>query len=61
MSSPAKRGKVPSLITVNIAASEAAEQERQRQDGCAGLQAAELLALPLAAICRLMELQRSPP
>lgn len=43
----AKWRKVPSLITVNIALSMALEQERQRQDGCAGLKAACSPSTPL--------------
>lgn len=55
----AKRRKVPSLITVNIALSMAVEQERQRQDGCAGLKAACFSLCPSASIFRLMELANS--
>lgn len=36
----AKCREVPSLISGNTAVSVAAEQERQRQDGCAGLESA---------------------
>lgn len=55
----AKWRKVPSLITVNIALSMAVEQERQRQDGCAGLKAACFSLCPCASIFRLMELTKS--
>lgn len=55
----AKWRKVPSLITVNIALSMAVEQERQRQDGCAGLKAACFSLCPSASIFRLMELANS--
>lgn len=44
----AKWREVPSLISGNTAVSEAVEQERQRQDGCAGLEAASI-SLSLAA------------
>lgn len=56
---PAKWRKVPSLITVNIALSMAVEQERQRQDGCAGLKAACFSLCPSASIFRLIELTNS--
>lgn len=46
---------MPSLITVNIALSMAVEQERQRQDGCAGLRAACFSLCPSASIFRLIE------
>lgn len=55
----AKWRKVPSLITVNIALSMAVEQERQRQDGCAGLKAACFSLCPSASIFRLIELANS--
>lgn len=55
----AKKRKVPSLITVNTALSVAVEQERQRQDGCAGLKAACFSLCPSASIFRLMELTSS--
>lgn len=55
----AKWREVPSLITVNIAASVAAEQERQKQDGCAGLKAARFSLCPSASIFRLMKLTGS--
>lgn len=55
----AKWRKVPSLITVNIALSMAVEQERQRQDGCAGLKAACFSLCPSASIFRLIELTNS--
>lgn len=50
---------MPSLITVNIALSMAVEQERQRQDGCAGLKAACFSLCPSASIFRLIELANS--
>lgn len=50
---------MPSLITVNIAVSVAAEQERQRQDGCAGLKAACSSISPSASIFGLMALSGS--
>lgn len=55
----AKWREVPSLITVNIAESVAAEQERQRQDGCAGLEAACSSMSPSASVSGLMELSSS--
>lgn len=55
----AKWREVPSLITVNTALSVAVEQERQRQDGCAGLKAACFSLCPSASIFRLMELTSS--
>lgn len=55
----AKWREVPSLITVNIAVSVAAEQERQRQDGCAGPEAACSSVSPSAAIFGLMALSSS--
>lgn len=57
----AKWRKVPSLITVNIALSVAVEQERQRQDGCAGLKAACFSLCPSASIFRLMKLTTPAP
>lgn len=50
---------MPSLITANIALSMAVEQERQRQDGCAGLKAACFSLCPSASIFRLMGLTNS--
>lgn len=50
---------MPSLITVNIAASMAAKQERQKQDGCAGLKAACFSLCPSASVFRLMKLTSS--
>lgn len=50
---------MPSLITVNIALSVAVEQERQRQDGCAGLKAACFSLCPSASIFRLIKLTYS--
>lgn len=44
----AKWREVPSLISGNTAVSVAVEQERQRQDGCAGLEAA-CVSLSLSA------------
>lgn len=55
----AKWREVPSLITENIAVSVAAEQERQRQDGCAGLEAARSSISPSASDSGLMQEQLS--
>lgn len=42
---------MPSLISGNTAVSVAVEQERQRQDGCAGLEAASVSLSQAAGSC----------